>query len=1151
MDVVPPGEGARRRPGQLIWFSEETLDVKNPTGQPATRDPKASHQFSGRNARNVRFVPLGIGSDGAIQASSIGAKEAALRTLDEAEGWFYQEEEAPTEGEFLDALRDDVSGVNPRYRAQDINASLDWQEAKKVREFFARRGIDISSKPAELEKQIGLIAEQLDDRGVDADTMASALNAHLGYKAFSSGRDMIEAVSALPKRGDYIKQRVDQIVRGELGDPMDDLPSAASLSMHNIDEEQRILMELQATQEAAGSGATRAINRTAKEYAERRVSKMSVRQIQNPDWALNTERRWAKAATEAMRRGDAAAANKAKFNQLINFHIYKMARAAKAEMERTQLYFKKLQKLSARARITPDYFEQIDALLDQYELRNLSTKEVARRISLSDWVKSMEDRGLGHMVQIDPDIIARSERIPFQQLTVEQARALRDAVKNLDHLGTLKDKLLTAAEQRSFEAVLAELIGAMEATGPVSDKVTRNYSEDDVQKTSARMRRWNAALTRMEFLFRYLDGTHNGKVWRTLFLPFAKAADTESAYQHRVAAQLSNLWDRYSPSERAMMFKTRITIPELAVDSDVTGLNDTFTRMELIAIALNLGNSGNVAALVDGFRWFAAPEGMETDYVEAKRKILAALDQHLTKRDWEFVQETWNIIGQFRDEAFNLHQRLTGLRPEEVQADPIASKHGTFAGGYYPLKFDPLRDAVTERREAKENTPVSNWGVSSLAPMTKKGHLIDRKGSGGRPVRLDFGVATDHIQNVIHDISYREALIDVNRIVSDERFRAAFIRTVGKEQYAQLHPWLHSIAVEYRDPTSDIGKLMQRMRGNMQIVTMGVKIATATQQIAGLLQAVPMLGSAEMAGGVVRMLSNPFMLREKSEYIMNKSEFMRTRVRSFNRDVREFLRRVQDDTAVHKVQRNAFALVGAMDWAVSSIVWITAYEKARAGKVQGIDGGVEEDAVRFADSMVRQTQSAGLNQDLPLIMRNTEMEKLVTAFYSYFSVLYNWTTYDQVLGARKGRVPLYVAAGNFFLIYLLAPMLTEWLAGRWDKEGEDDEEKLQRMLGVIARAPFSSIPIVRDVANTIGSFYDYSLTPFEGGVQAVIDAAADVVDGDILSNERAQKNAAFAIGFVFGLPTAQVYITADYLRDYAEGEEEGLDLTEALLRDTR
>lgn len=1149
MDVTPPGEGARRRVGTLLWFAEESLDVKNPSGSSVTRDPKASRYFSRGNPRDVRFVPIGVGSDDAVTTASLGAKQNALRQLDEAEGWFYQEEEAPTEGEFLDALREDASGVSPRYRAQDTDAALDWAEAKRVREFFSRRGIDISVKPAELRAQIELIAEQLDDRGMDADTMASMLNAHLGYRAFNSGGEMIDAVVALPKRGDYIKQRVDQIVRGELGDPMEDLPSAASLSMHNIDEEQRILMELQATQEAAGSGAGRAINRTAKEYAEQRVSRMSVRQIQNPDWALATERRWAKAAIEAARKGDHAAANKAKFNQLIHFHIYKIARATKTEMERAQLYFKKLQKMSARTRITPDYYEQIEAILDQYEVRNLSTKEVARRISLSDWVKAMEDKGLGYMVQIDPAVIARSQRIPFQQLTVEEARSVRDAIKNLDHLGSLKDRLLTAAEQRSFEAALSSLIGAMKDTGPVSTDVTRNYSESDTQKMSARLRRWNAALTRMEFLLRYIDGQHNGVMWRTLFMPFTVAADKESAYQHRVALQLSNLWEKYSKSERALMFKTRIAVPELGVDSDVTGLNDTFTRMELIAIALNVGNNGNAAALVDGFGWFKDP--VDTDYVAARTKIIAALDKHLTKRDWEFVQETWNIIGQFRDEAFDLHQRLTGLRPEAVEAIPVASKHGTFAGGYYPLKFDPLRDAVTEKREAKENTPVNNWGVSALAPMTKKGHLIDRVGSGGRPVRLDFAVATDHIQNVIHDISYREALIDANRIISDERFRAAFIRTVGKEQYAQLHPWLHSIAVEYRDPTSDIGKLLQQMRGNMQVVTMGIKFATATQQLSGLLQAVPMLGSAEMAGGVIRMLNNPFMLKEKSEYIMSKSEFMRTRVRTFNRDVREFLRRVQDDTLVHKTQRNAFALVGAMDWAVSSVVWITAYEKARAGKVKGIEAVVEEDAVRFADSMVRQTQSAGLNQDLPLIMRNTEMEKLVTAFYSYFSVLYNWTTYDQVLGVRKGRVPLYIAAGNFFLIYIMAPLLTEWLAGRWDKDGEDDEEKLQRMLSVLARMPFSSVPILRDVANTVGTFYGYSLTPFESGVQATLDTVDDVVSGDILSNEGAQKNAAFAVGFVFGLPTAQMYITADYIRDYAEGEEEGLDLTEALLRDTR
>ncbi len=1140
-----------RKPGTLIWFSEETTDVKNPTGAEPTRDPAASRYFSGGGAGNVRAIPLGIGRDDAVTTASLEAKQRALRTLDEAEGWFYQEEEAPTEGEFLDALRDDLSGVSPRYRAQDIDAAFDWAEAQKVREFFARRGIDISAKPKELRAQIELIAEQLDSRGIDADTMASALNAHLGYRAFDTGGDMLAAVVALPKRSEYIKQRVDEIVRGELGDPMDDMPSAAKLAMHNINEEERILMELQATQEAAGSGAGRAINRTARDYARRRIERMRVRELQNPDWALKTERRWAKAAVEAARKGDMAAANKAKFNQLVNFHIYKEARAVQIEMERTQLYFRKIQKLSARTRITPDYYEQIEALLDQYEVRNISTKEVQRRIGLAEWIKEMEDKGLGHMVQIDPALIARSGKTPFQQLTIEEARALRDAVKNLDHLGSLKDRLLTAADQRSFENVLGTLIGAMEQTGPVDPKLTRNYSESDIQKAQGKLRRWNAALTRMEFLFRYIDGKHNGPVWNALFRPFTVAADKKSAYQHRVAMQLSNLWDQYSESERASMFKTRVSVPELLVDSDVTGENDVFTRMQLLAIALNVGNEGNVRALVDGFGWFRAPEGLETDYVTARQKIIAVLDKHLNERDWRFVQETWSIIGQFRDEAFDLHQRLTGLRPEAVEASPVASKHGTFAGGYYPLKFDPLRDATTERREAKENTPVNNWGVSSLAPMTKKGHLIDRKGSGGRPVRLDFAVATEHIENVIHDISYREALIDANRIVSDSRFRAAFIRTVGKEQYAQLHPWLHSIAVEYRDPTSDVGKLLQKMRGNMQIVTMGIKIATATQQLTGLLQAVPMLGSVEMAGGVVRMLNNPFQLREKSEYIMGKSEFMRTRVRTYNRDVREFLRRVEDDSLYHKTQRNAFALVGAMDWAVSSVVWIAAYEKARAGNVDGIDGGVEEDAVRFADSIVRQTQSAGLNQDLPLVMRNTEVEKMVTAFYSYFSVLYNWTAYDQVLGVRKKRVPLYMAAGNFFLIYILAPLITEWLAGRWDKEGEDDEERLQRMLRVIARMPFSSVPILRDIANTYGSFYDYSLTPFESGLQSAIDTVEDIASGEILTNEGAQKNAAFAVGFVFGLPTAQMYITADYIRDYAEGEEEGLDLTEALLRDTR
>lgn len=1292
---------AARQPGELFWIAEKTWDLRNEKTTGVTvSDPLGGSSYSGVSPGAVRFEPIGLQSIHGDPQDAVerAAKERAVRTLDEAEGWFYQEPQGPTKGEFVDALREDVSGVSPRYRSQDESAVQDWIEAQRVRQFFRARGVDISAKAKDIRKQIELVADQLNDRGVSADEMAAAVNKHIGYQAFGSGQEMLEAVVALPERKKYIRDRINALVADEMGDPIDEMKDVSKAAMHNVSEEQRLLMELAAIKEAANPGliyhgkarpnpdasivqrqepsapevvitswgdslqampgrdyilsndkgerwvirrdifdntyiavqggfkkdpnyeysyyispdrreivslekvkgkptiaergdyvmtgsvgeqwkmapeefkkryipvspprprqskgnygATRAINRTVEEYAARRISLMTVKQVSNPDWFLSGERRWSKKAIEAVERGDYVAAEKAKFNQLIHFHLYKLARVAAAEMTRAQAYFRKLQRPSIRERIDASYIEQIDAILEDYEIRNISRAQAKRNMSLVEWVDDMKARGLEAMIQIDPKIIARANKKPFSELNIDDARAIRDAVKNIEHLGRMKDRMLRQKEQRDFNTLVSSLITQMEATGPVK-KQSRNYSASNWEAMTDGARRLHSELTRMEFLFRYLDGgVANGPLWNALYRPFAEAADKENSYQLRVAAQLDEAWRSFSSRERQSMFRRKISVPQLAVESDVTGTNDNFTKAELIAIALNVGNTGNVAALVDGFGWFKT-DAITGDYATAKKKIVAVLDNHLTDRDWSFVQRVWDIVGQFRDEAFDVHQRLTGLRPEAVAADPVSSKHGSYAGGYYPLKFDPLRDARVERADAKENSPVNNWGASAISPMTKKGHLIERTGSGGRPVRLSLDVMGKHLADVVHDISYREALIDVNKITNDSSFRAVFIRVAGEQMQKQLQPWLHSIAgsVTAREPLDNVARIL---RGNMQVAVMGMKIATSLTQITGLLQSATMVGGPEIAGQVAKLATRPHQLMDRYEFVTSRSSFMKTRWVTRDRDVRSFLTRAKKDGGIvgaHDfVQRNSFHLIGIVDMVVSVVTWLAAYEKAKAGRVRNIDGGIEEDAIAYADSVVRQTQSAGLNQDLPAIMRGGEWGKLATGFYSYFSVLYNFTAYDTILGVRKGRVPYLIAAGNFFLIYCLAPVLTELLAGRWEKEGEDDEDRRNRMLGIVARGMFSTIPLVRDMANAYDAVYDYRLTSFEGGVQSVVDTAEDIADGGIAESESSQKRAAMALGFVFGLPGAQAYITGDYVRDYMEGEETGFDFSEALVRDTR
>ena len=1054
--------------------------------------------------------------------------------------------ERPSIDDFLAKLRADLAG-DEQYSIDDESTVQAIRDAERTRDWFAERGVDIDAKPAEVKRQIEAMAPALDFQGLDADTIASMVNGVVGARAFESGQELLEALARLPKFHDAVKQETERRLREKFGDPLEDgsMAEQARRAAHGAAAEAKIEIELDAIERATG-GQQRPVSAAAKAVAERQIERMTVKQIRNYDWFLANERRHAKAAQEALAKGDALGARQAKHRQLVNFHLYRLARAAADEMDMALRYFKRLQRLGARAAIDPDYVDQIDGLLEQYELRQISGPETQRRIALAAWVRSMEDRGLGHMVTIDPRIIDQAKRQPFDQLDLDEARALVDAVKNIEHLGRLKDRLLDAADQRAFADVVSDLTARMEATGPISKKVTANYSPTAFERTADEMRKAHAEMTRMEFLFRYLDGGANGPLWRALWSPFARAANKESTMMNQSAQRMRAIWGRYTGGERARMFKTRYTVSGLAV-----GAATSYTRAELISVALNLGNEGNVRALVDGFGWTSAP-GSEIDYAAAKVNIVAELDKVLTQRDWETVQQIWELVGSYRDDAFALQEDLTGLRPEAVQSEPVLTSYGEFAGGYYPLKFDRTRDLRVDKVESKQEVQElygSNW----TAPMTRKGHLINRVGSGGRPVKLSLAVATEHMQNAIHDIAYRRAVVDVNRIISDSRFAESFIAVAGRPMYDQLAPWLQAIASDRVDPSAFMWKFLQKLRGNAAIAAMGYRLSTALQQLTGIVQAIPMLGAAEMAGGLVKLVGRPDRIATKARFILNRSEFMRSRVQTFDRDVRETIERMETTDPLHPIKENAFALVGMFDWAVSSVVWTTAYDKARAGKVDGIDAIDEEAAVGYADSAVRSTQSAGLPQDLPAVMRGNQVNKLLTMFFSYFSVLYNWTAFDQVMNTRKGRLPLHVFVGNMALIYVISPLIAEALAGRWEpREDEDEEARNARLGAVVGRFPFQMVPVLRDMANAAGSYYEYQLSPAQSGPTQIIKALEDAAQGRTFDSEATTKRAVVAAGFAFGWPTPAAWIPADYVADKLEGEEEeGFDPIEAFVRDSR
>jgi hypothetical protein len=264
---------------------------------------------------------------------------------------------------------------------------------------------------------------------------------------FTSGDQLVRELLAADPMRDEIEGRTDQRMLERYGDLTD--PEAIAQGRRRGDPQRRPAAlrghrgqrpgQGRRLQAHPGRGRARLRPRAGRPPAHPRREAGEIHRGGDP-------RRGCSRAAAA--KGDLVTAATEKRNQLINAYAAKAAYEAQAATWRRRCATSTgSRRKAARKSMDADYREQIEQLLERFDLRKgQSLKAIDKRQVLAAWIEG-DARRAACPSPSSTTISNEAYRKHYKDMTVDELRGLRDAVKNIAHLGRLKNKLLVAARR--------------------------------------------------------------------------------------------------------------------------------------------------------------------------------------------------------------------------------------------------------------------------------------------------------------------------------------------------------------------------------------------------------------------------------------------------------------------------------------------------------------------------------------------------------------------------------------------------------------------------------------------------------------------------------------------------------------------------------
>lgn len=513
------------------------------------------------------------------------------------------------------------------------------------------------------------------------------------------------------------------------------------------------------------------------------------------------------------------------------------------------------------------------------------------------------------------------------------------------------------------------------------------------------------------------------------------------------------------------------------VGLDERGKPVSYTKEQLLAMALNFGTKSNRARLIETL-WLS--DTLNTD----EKTILDMLDKNLTDKDWDFVEKVWDHLNSYWGERNKVQNDLYGTPLGKVQGEDFTLKSGrVIHGAYYRIKYDPLSSTKTSNFSTTDIAKMDMQNISSFS--LGMGSTKQRAGaSGGQKLRLDLDVYVEAVNEAMQHIAMREATVDVYKLLNRKEVVAAIENTAGPETLSLLQGWAkdcwHSSIKDMSEWDSTLG----RARRRFNFTTMGFRFSTALLNIGNITGMMERMGAANALKAVGDFYFHGNIV-EQRRFIQTKSTMMRDRGATIDRDMymqdrlpvgkneSEFRSKIEHGKyGVDTLNSKAYWLIQATDEMFSLPEWLFTYKRAMAA--MEIEGKLNRDemdaeAVRLADKAVRETFGSNETKDQTSFIRKNGILAQMTTFYSYTNLVTNQFIRAGYILYDKGDVKPLLAATWYW--WILGALVETTLREIGDDSNDEDKWKKKFLHVIASGGPIGGVPLVREAVPWTVDFF--------------------------------------------------------------------------------